>query len=143
MWLAPHSLSVRVHKIDMDKLFTLTAVGLAYDGFGVVILGFAFFSKSMESMMTESGTYWGGNNVLLKSLIQSKVDGVTGTTLLVVGFILQWFGSINVGSEVVGQYLLGFLIATLLIYIIYLRNKLISSQLKKGEALRKIQDEEA
>ena len=80
----------------MDELFTLTAVGLAYDGFGIVILGFAFFSKSIQSMMIESGTYYGGNNALLESLIQARTDGVSGTTLLVAGFVLQEIKGVGV-----------------------------------------------
>lgn len=127
----------------MEELLTLTAVGLAYDGIGVTILGFAFFSKSIKSMMVESGTYWGGNNALLESLVHARTDGVTGTTLLVVGFILQWLGSIGVACESAGKVLLIILFVSIILYIIYLRKKLISLQVSKGEAMRRKQREES
>ena len=44
----------------MDHLLQLNSVGLAFDGLGVAILGFAFFAKSLPALIVESGTYWGG-----------------------------------------------------------------------------------
>jgi len=127
----------------VEELFTLTAVGLAYDGIGVTILGFAFFSKSIKSMMIESGTYWGGNNALLESLVHARTDGVTGTALLVIGFILQWLGSLGIVYEFAGKILLGILVFGVLLYIIFLRKKLISFQIAKGVAMRNEQRNES
>ena len=123
----------------MDNVFTFTAVGLAFDGIGVAILGYAFFSKSVAAMMVESGSYYGGNDALLYSLIQSRTDGVAGTALLIAGFILQWFGFIGIASVVVGQLLLAVLVILLLLYSIFLRNRLISIQVSRGERLRQEQ----
>ena len=66
----------------LDQIFSFTAIGLAYDGVGIAVLGFAFFSRSIPAMMIESGTYWGGNDALLESLVRSRTDGVTGTARL-------------------------------------------------------------
>jgi len=127
----------------MEKLLSLASVGLAYDGIGVTILGFAFFSKSIKSMMIESGTYWGGNNALLESLIQARTDGVTGTSFLVAGFFLQWLGSLGVANKPTGITLLFILVFIILLYVSFLRDKLISMQVAKGEAMRRAQREKS
>lgn len=123
----------------MDKAFTFTAVGLAYDVFGIVILGYAFFSKSVEAMMVESGSYYGGNDALLRSLIESRTDGAAGTLLLVAGFIFQFLGSLGSASEVTGKALLIVLAFTIALYFVFLRNWFVSSQVSRGQALRKQQ----
>ena len=127
----------------MDHIFQLNSVGLLYDGVGVIALGFAFFLKSIRVMMIESGTYWGGNNALLESLIQQRTDGVVGTSLLVTGFFLQFLGSLGLRCESVGKTLAVALVVVTLGYILFLRKKLIALQVSRGEALRKEQDEEA
>ena len=120
----------------MEDIFQLNSVGLLYDGFGVVILGYAFFSKTIKEMMVESGTYYGGNNALLNSLIHTRTDGVTGTTFLVVGFILQWTASVGIQCIVAGQILLAFLLASLIAYALLIRKYLIKKQTAKGIELR-------
>lgn len=123
----------------MEQLFQLSSVGLLYDGVGVVALGFAFFLKSVKAMMVESGTYWDGNDALLRSLIQQRTDGVVGTSLLVIGFLLQWFGSLGVRCDLVGKLLLIVLVAASFAYVLFLRKKLISLQVSRGAALRQQQ----
>src|SRR3989344_5390839 len=123
----------------MDHIFQFNSVGLLYDGVGVIALGFAFFLKSVRAMMIESGTYWGGNNALLESLIQQRTDGVVGTSLLVVGFFLQFLGSLGVHCESVGKVLVVALALVAFAYILFLRKKLIALQVSGGEALRKEQ----
>lgn len=111
-------------------------VSLAYDGFGVAILGFAFFSKSLEALMMESGTYFGGNDAVLESFIQSRTDGVAGTLLLIAGFVFQWLSSVGITSDVVGKILFAVLTVILLLYVVFLRTKLISLQVSAGDTLR-------
>jgi len=101
----------------MEQLFHLGSVGLLYDGAGVVALGFAFFLKSTKAMMVESGTYWGGNDALLESLIQQRTDGVAGTILLFVGFLLQWSSSLGMHSDQSGKILFIILIVVSLTYV--------------------------
>lgn len=122
----------------MENLYTLSSVGLAYDGVGVAIIGLAFFSKTIRRMLEEAGTLYGGNNALLESLIQSRTDGVTGTVLLVGGFFLQWLGvwSVNVTSEILGKYLLAALAIWVILYFSYLRKTIIAKQLEKASKLK-------
>lgn len=123
----------------VDHLFQISSVGLLYDGVGVTILGFAFFSKSIKEMMVESGTYYGGNNALLQSLIHTRTDGITGTILLLIGFFLQWFGSLGVHYEFLGEILFIVLVAVLFCYVLFIRKALISLQMSKGIVLRQQQ----
>lgn len=120
-----------------DHLFKVGSIALLYDGLGVAVLGFAFFSKSIKEMMVESGTYYGGNDALLQSLVHTRTDGVTGTVLLLIGFFLQLFGSFGILFEFLGETLFVVLIVFFLSYVIFLRKKLISVQMAKGIALRK------
>ena len=123
----------------MEQLLQLNSVGLLYDGAGVIALGFAFFLKSIKAMTVESGSYWGGNNALLGSLIQQRTDGVAGTLLLIVGFLLQWFGFLGLRSDLGGGILLIVLVAVSLAYVLFLRKKLMSLQMSRGTALRQEQ----
>jgi hypothetical protein len=123
----------------MEQLFHLGSVGLLYDGAGVVALGFSFFLKSTKAMMVESGTYYGGNDALLESLIQQRTDGVTGTLLLMVGFLLQWFASLGMHSDQSGKILFIVFIVISLAYVAFLRGKLMSLQISRGKALRQQQ----
>ena len=104
----------------MEHLFQLSTIGLAYDGVGVAILGFAFFSKSLDAQIVESGTYYGGNDAVLRSLIQSQTDGVVGTILLLTGFMLQLLASVGVRCELFGQILAVFLLVAGIGYFLFL-----------------------
>lgn len=120
----------------IDHLFQVGSVGLLYDGVGVAILGFAFFSKSIKEMMVESGTYWGGNDALLQSLVHTRTDGITGTAFLLIGFLLQWLGSFGIRWEFLGEALLIVLVVASLSYVLLFRKQLISLQMSRGVALR-------
>lgn len=119
-----------------NSIFTLSACGLAFDGFGVAVLGYAFFSRTLKSLETESGTYWGGNNALLESLIQSRTDGISGTLLLVVGFVLQWFGAVGAEEWLVAAILYAVLALLLLGYFCGGRKALVERQLQTAIRLR-------
>jgi hypothetical protein len=94
-------------------------------------------------MMVESGTYWGGNNALLESLIQQRTDGVAGTSFLVVGFILQFLGSLGIHCESASKGLVVILVLVGLSYLLFLRERTITLQVSRGETLRKEQREKA
>ena len=120
----------------IEHLFQLGTVGLIYDGLGIVVLGYAFFSKTIKEMMVESGTYYNGNNALLQSLIHTRTDGVTGTVLLLIGFLLQLFGSLGIRCAWLGETLVFILAAISFAYALFLRKKIISIQVSKGIVLR-------
>ena len=112
----------------MTGIFLLNSVGLVYDGFGVAILGYAFFSKTVAVMVEESSTYHGANDYLLRSLIHSRTDGVTGTIFLVTGFLLQWLGSLGIRCILASQILLAVLAVALLSNFLFLRKFCIEKQ---------------
>jgi len=124
----------------MEHLFQLNAIGLVYDGVGVAILGFAFFSKSLDALLKESNAYYGGNAHLQKSLIQSQVDGITGTIFLFLGFILQFLGSVGVRCDLAGQILVVCLIVAAICYFPFLRPKISERRCKKANELRKLKE---
>lgn len=127
----------------MEHLFQLSTIGLTYDGVGVAILGFAFFSKSLDALIVESGTYYGGNNAALESLIQSQTDGVTGTILLLTGFILQLLASIGVRCELAGQLLAVFLLVAGIGYFLFLRRTIVGRRFQKAKQLRQKQGQQS
>jgi len=99
---------------------------------GVAILGFAFFSKSLSALIVESGSYWGGNNALLESLIQSQADGVAGTFLLLVGFVLQFLGSLGIQCEIAAQLSWSVLAILLVAYVTIVRRRLVAGRLRRA-----------
>ena len=108
-----------------------------YDGIGVAIIGYAFFSKSVETITEESSTYWNANSSLLRSIVQARTDGVTGTILLFTGFVLQWLGSMGIQCEFASQILLGVLAVAILVYFIGLRTYFIGKQVAKAQDILK------
>ncbi len=82
----------------MDSLLTFNAVGLFYDAAGVIALGFAFFSKTCVTVKVESETRWGYNSDLMKSLITTRVDGIFGSALLLIGFAFQLVGQLGLSA---------------------------------------------
>jgi hypothetical protein len=114
-----------------NNIIHFTACGLLYDAIGVLLLGFAFFFKTKETLIKEAGTYWDSNPHILKSIIASKFDGMTGTLLLFIGFIYQAMGYANIeqASIVIGSYM--FLIFFLAVYFSRYRSRKINEWLKE------------
>jgi len=73
-----------------------TPCGLIFDVAGVVLLGFAFFLKTTESMIEESGTTWDSKAYV--TIVENRSDGIFGTTLLSLGFVYQTLGYAGVES---------------------------------------------
>ena len=70
-------------------------------------------------MIQESGTTW--DSEAYKTVAASKCDGIFGTALLLLGFVLQAIGYIGVESKpaVAGSY--GVLVIFLATYFFFLR----------------------
>lgn len=102
------------------------------------MLGYAFFSRTTESLATESETYIGGNDALLCTLIQSKTDGIVGTGLLIVGFALQWIGRLQVDQRLVGAGLYIVLLLALIAYFARLRRVLVRRQFEMAKRGRNL-----
>jgi len=69
-----------------EPFYNLTIIGLAYDIIGVIFLTIGVFWKSAKDIREEAGTYFNANPHLLKSLVKSQVDTITGLVFLVGGF---------------------------------------------------------
>ena len=121
----------------MGDLLHIAVIGLTYDVVGVLILGHAFFGKSLEAILIESGTYWGGNDALMKSLIETKVDGIAGTTMLLVGFFLQLISYLHVDNKLASSILWGALLILVAGYFLGGRRRIVTAQLSRAAALRK------
>lgn len=111
----------------------LMSVGLAYDGVGVAVLGYAFFRTGVSSLYLNSVTFWGGNRGVLEASVAGRTDGVTGTALLVVGFVLQWLGVNDVYRTFVGGALVVLLATFLVGYVLIMRRSAINYQLRKAD----------
>ena len=136
--------SVRVdYLVSMEQIFQLGSVGLVYDVLGVTIFGIAFFTKSLDALIVESGTYYGGNNAALESLIQSQTDGVTGTIILFVGFLLQFLGSVGLHCELAGKILAVILVVMCVSYFGFLRKRMVGYRFQKAKQLRQQQEQES
>ena len=114
-----------------DKLFQFIACGLTYDVTGVVLLGFAFFFKTKKAIMQEAVSCYSYNTFILEALIATKLDGIVGSTLLMVGFIFQLLGYIGFQNKyiVIISYLV--LLILLIIYFVNLRKRIVKSWLEE------------
>ncbi|MEX2490410.1 MAG: hypothetical protein WD425_01470 [Nitrospirales bacterium] len=107
-----------------SNLLNFTPCGLIFDACGVLLLGFAFFLKTTESMIQESGTTWDSKAYV--HVVSGKCDGVFGTLLLFLGFLYQTLGYAGVTSTnaILASY--ATLIVFLVAYVVFLRNWLIN-----------------
>ena len=121
----------------MESMFSLTSIGLAYDGFGVAILGYAFFSTRAATIFLNSRTFYRGNRGMLQAGMKTRTDGITGTILLVIGFILQLLGAHSFSLSRIGQILLGLLFLFLVCYGLFIRTLAVKYQLKKAAEFEK------
>lgn len=119
----------------IDQALETTASGLLFDLAGVILLGFAFFFKTLESIKQESQVnYYGCNPHIVRNIIASKLDGMTGTLLLAIGFVLQFLGVLKISNScfVVGSYI--FLLLFLVSYFAGIRQKAINTLVNKLNA---------
>lgn len=104
--------------------------GLVFDATGVILLGFAFFAKTFDTAYEESSMYWDSNPVLFTQITKAKADGISGTSMLFIGFLYQFFGYLKFGFLdcyqtiiVSSSYVL--LIIFLCVYFAWLRKKFV------------------
>lgn len=110
---------VRATPLATANFLHFTPCGLLLDVSGVLLLGFAFFLKTTESMIEESGTTWDSKAYI--TVVASKCDGIFGSALLILGFVYQMLG--YVGAESTNTVLVSYLalIFFLLVYVAFLR----------------------
>lgn len=108
-----------------------TPCGLIFDICGVLLLGFAFFLKTTESMIQESGTTWDSKAYF--NVVSGKSDGIFGTLLLFIGFIYQVVGYVGVTSTKTIIASFSVLVIFLTIYFLFLRGWLIKKWVAKIE----------
>ena len=80
----------------LSAMFQFIPCGLVFDATGVLLLGGAFFLKTFDTAYNESSMCWDSNPVLFTQITKSKADGISGTSLLFIGFVYQFFGYLNV-----------------------------------------------
>ncbi|MCL4378362.1 MAG: hypothetical protein M1409_08305 [Actinobacteria bacterium] len=66
----------------------VSIVGLFFNLIGSILLGKTVI-KSDKEIDKISGTYWGSNADLAKSLKRDKIVGKLGICILIIGFVLQ------------------------------------------------------
>lgn len=67
----------------------LIVVGLIHDVAGAMILVRAIAFARDKIINAQAGTYWGGNNALLRALCEQRYDARWGLALIVTGFLWQ------------------------------------------------------
>ncbi len=109
-----------------------TPCGLVFDVSGIVLLGFAFFLKTTESMIEESGTTWDSKAYVI--VAAGKCDGIFGSVLLFLGFVYQTLGYVGVESSntILASY--SALIIFLFAYFAFVRGWLIKRWVGNIEA---------
>jgi uncharacterized protein (DUF58 family) len=70
---------------------------------------------------------------VLKAGLETRTDGIIGTSLLLTGFILQLLGANGYNYVIAAQVLLAFLSLFLLLYFMFFRKVAIKYQLKKAK----------
>lgn len=124
----------------IEKILTFTSVGLTYDLAGVIVLGMAFFRKGRSTILAESESRYDYNSDILKSLIISRIDGILGSILLMMGFFLQLLGYLGFNSmwSVVVAY--GWLLLGFTAYSYRLREILVRRECAAVMAMRNAGD---
>ena len=109
-----------------------TPCGLILDVCGVLLLGFAFFLKTTDSMIEESGTTWDSKAYI--TVVAGKCDGIFGTALLFLGFVYQALGYAGVESRNTVLFTYSALLVFLLVYVGFLRKWLVKKWVGDIEA---------
>lgn len=67
----------------------LIITGLVHDVAGAIILVRAIAFANDKIINAQAGTYYGGNNALLRALCEQRYDARWGLALIVIGFLWQ------------------------------------------------------
>lgn len=79
--------------------YDLIFIGLASDVVGATILAKGFMFKEPLDMYFESMAIFGRNHHVLKSALLQRGEAVVGAAFMVIGFLLQIWGSLHGGIE--------------------------------------------
>ena len=121
----------------IEPVLSFEALGLVYDVAGVIALGFAFLSKNIKTVKSESATRGDYNLDLAESVVTTRTDGIFGSLLLISGFMSQFAALFHVSSPTlvaVGYALLG---GINILFWAWLRSFLVAKQCAQVRALHK------
>lgn len=105
--------------IIISNIDNLSALGLFWDGLGVLILGVTSIFKVKNEIAQEAGTYFDYNPHELKNKVASRMDISTGSIFLLIGFIFQFIASMSlkVPNEISIVFWIAALVLTSYYYI--------------------------
>ncbi|NQU72053.1 MAG: hypothetical protein HQ514_15985 [Rhodospirillales bacterium] len=107
----------------------LMAIGLAADIAGVIFLGAALMATNDSRLKAQAGTYFNFSTAVLKALVAQRTDARIGLPLLVLGFVLQLLGVLDLSID---DYLLSaawVVLATLIIGCVIARHHVSQARL--------------
>ncbi|MFT6046291.1 MAG: hypothetical protein ACI9WC_001996 [Arenicella sp.] len=116
----------------IETALTITTIGLLFDAVGVTFLAISFYEQTPERLALSDVVKYYGNQAVLRNLCIARTDGLTGTVLLVLGFMIQFIGQFGFESEIVEIIFVLGLIVFLCGYRLSLRQKFIDAQYKRG-----------
>ena len=103
---------------------TLQIIGLVYDAAGIATLAASSLYKIIDHITEQTGTKWDYNRELAKAFAYARVDTLTGSTLLLLGFIIQIVSLLGIyATQSCGYLLLGSLAIITILYWTYIRTK--------------------
>lgn len=105
----------------------LTALGLLWDGVGIFVLGIPALFRIQYDIEREAGSYLKYNIHELRNRIATRVDIGIGSILLMVGFVFQLLGTLDIAVEptVLLHGLWAFCPVFLVVYYAFLRWRII------------------
>ena len=103
----------------------VNAIGLVYDGFGVVVLGAPGFFCTKQNIKADSKSSWDFSPNTVRSLLLLRMDTAAGSILLFLGFFFQLLAALNVNLPLFVCTLLWiFAVGYAATYWLYLRGTL-------------------
>lgn len=114
-----------------SSLLSLASVGLIFDAAGVIALGYAFFVRPNKVTLDENWAYVDANIPDLRHAMESRMDGMFGTALLLVGFVVQLLSVMDVQSKTVSVLLLAVLFLIIVLYVTIVRRHIVNRRLKE------------
>lgn len=109
-----------------DAMITnVNAIGLIYDGFGVLVLGAPGFFRLKENIKADAKTAWDFSPNTVRSLLLLRMDTAAGSILLFFGFLFQLLAALNVKLPFIVCLLVWILVLVYsFAYWLFLRSKL-------------------
>lgn len=106
----------------------LGALGLLYDGFGILVLGVPSVLLGYSQIMDNSLSRIGWSKPLLCYMLETKFDICIGSTMLSIGFIFQYLSSINQNISIWLLYLSWLALPVIPLVYIFLRKRIVKSR---------------